>query len=293
MELERFIIVFTRARHWSLFWARWIQSTPSHPISSRSFLILCSNLRLGFPSWMPITHVSMLKVSWFINWTNTDCVPRYSHLCASLALHHGGKGPHMRNIYTSWKWVWSCKWSSISGNCAFKVKCLIDFKGTVTSMPKHHCKKRTRGRGTVPHIYNLDTRDKWFLSLALLFLYPQEWDTGRPAHWARGWLSIRTGISVVEKTKFAPCRESKPSRQSQPVNLLPDLSRHSEWRTAKNNFKCDIEGCWRCCIVWLVIKTKLGSLFAEAARKWGRRDKNKLNPPLFLRAHKLGNSIII
>jgi hypothetical protein len=28
-----FIIVFTRALHWSLSWARWIQSIPSHPIS--------------------------------------------------------------------------------------------------------------------------------------------------------------------------------------------------------------------------------------------------------------------
>jgi hypothetical protein len=28
----------TRALHWSLFWARSIQSTPSHPISPRSIL---------------------------------------------------------------------------------------------------------------------------------------------------------------------------------------------------------------------------------------------------------------
>jgi hypothetical protein len=30
---RRFITMFTRARHWSLSWARWIQSTPPHPIS--------------------------------------------------------------------------------------------------------------------------------------------------------------------------------------------------------------------------------------------------------------------
>jgi hypothetical protein len=34
----RFITVFTTARHWSLSWARCIQSTPSHPISLRSSL---------------------------------------------------------------------------------------------------------------------------------------------------------------------------------------------------------------------------------------------------------------
>jgi hypothetical protein len=28
---RRFITVFTTARHWSLSWARWIQSTPSQP----------------------------------------------------------------------------------------------------------------------------------------------------------------------------------------------------------------------------------------------------------------------
>jgi hypothetical protein len=32
--------VFTRIRHWTLFWARWIQFTPSHPTSLRSFLPL-------------------------------------------------------------------------------------------------------------------------------------------------------------------------------------------------------------------------------------------------------------
>jgi hypothetical protein len=32
--------VFTRALHWSLSWARSIQSIPSHPISLRSILII-------------------------------------------------------------------------------------------------------------------------------------------------------------------------------------------------------------------------------------------------------------
>jgi hypothetical protein len=39
---RRFITVFTRARHWSLSWARWIQSIPFHPIST---IILPSTLR--------------------------------------------------------------------------------------------------------------------------------------------------------------------------------------------------------------------------------------------------------
>jgi len=51
--------VFTRTRHCSLSWARWIQSTPSHPNFLRSILILSSHERLfllcglfplGFPT---------------------------------------------------------------------------------------------------------------------------------------------------------------------------------------------------------------------------------------------------
>jgi hypothetical protein len=47
---RRFITVFTRALHWSLSWARSIQSVPSHPISLRSILILSTYLRLGLPN---------------------------------------------------------------------------------------------------------------------------------------------------------------------------------------------------------------------------------------------------
>jgi len=46
---RRFVTAFTRSRHWSLSWARWIQSTPSHPISLGSIL-MSSRLRLGLPS---------------------------------------------------------------------------------------------------------------------------------------------------------------------------------------------------------------------------------------------------
>jgi translation initiation factor 2 beta subunit (eIF-2beta)/eIF-5 len=55
---QKFIILFTRARHWSQALTRSIQSIPSHPISSRSILILSSQLRLCllsglFPSGFP------------------------------------------------------------------------------------------------------------------------------------------------------------------------------------------------------------------------------------------------
>jgi hypothetical protein len=47
---RRLITVFTRALHWSLSWARSIQSIPSHLISLRSILTLSTHLRLCLPS---------------------------------------------------------------------------------------------------------------------------------------------------------------------------------------------------------------------------------------------------
>jgi hypothetical protein len=47
---RRFITAFTTTRHLSLSWATSIQSTPPHPTSRRSFLILSSHLSLGLPS---------------------------------------------------------------------------------------------------------------------------------------------------------------------------------------------------------------------------------------------------
>jgi hypothetical protein len=53
---RRFITVFTRAFHWSLSWARSIQSIPSHPNSLRSILILSTHLRLShqYPTCSPL-----------------------------------------------------------------------------------------------------------------------------------------------------------------------------------------------------------------------------------------------
>jgi hypothetical protein len=47
---RRFITALATARHLSLSWAISIQSTPPHPTSWRSILILSSHLRLGLPS---------------------------------------------------------------------------------------------------------------------------------------------------------------------------------------------------------------------------------------------------
>jgi hypothetical protein len=73
-ETRRFITVFTRACHWSLFWARCIHFTLSHPNSLRSILILSSHLRPTFPSghflsYFPTKilytfHISPMRATW-------------------------------------------------------------------------------------------------------------------------------------------------------------------------------------------------------------------------------------
>jgi hypothetical protein len=49
-KTRRFISVLTRARHWTLSWARWIQSARSRTLLIKWILILPSDLRLGLPN---------------------------------------------------------------------------------------------------------------------------------------------------------------------------------------------------------------------------------------------------
>jgi hypothetical protein len=49
---QRLIRVFKRARHWSLFWARWIQSQTPKSFSPNFNLILSFHLCLGFPTYL-------------------------------------------------------------------------------------------------------------------------------------------------------------------------------------------------------------------------------------------------
>jgi hypothetical protein len=62
---RRFITVFIRAHHWSLSWARRIQSTLSHPLFLKSILLSSSHIRLGllsdlFPLGFPTVKTSSL-----------------------------------------------------------------------------------------------------------------------------------------------------------------------------------------------------------------------------------------
>jgi hypothetical protein len=68
---RRFITVFTRARHWSLFWARLIHSTPSHPISLRFILLLLYHIRQGHPIGL---FPSVFQQKYFRNFSYFPCV---------------------------------------------------------------------------------------------------------------------------------------------------------------------------------------------------------------------------
>jgi hypothetical protein len=91
---RRFITVLTRALHWSLSWARPIQSILSHLICLRSILILPSHLRLGFPSGLLLsgfpTNIHLKKK---MNRT------RFIHVNKNWHVKHAVKDIHKRVIW--------------------------------------------------------------------------------------------------------------------------------------------------------------------------------------------------
>jgi hypothetical protein len=82
---SRFITEFTKARHSSLSWARWIHYTSSQPISFKNHLILFSNLRQVFQvvfSLRVFTHFP----SFHVNFTHlTANLPWFNHTNSYLA----------------------------------------------------------------------------------------------------------------------------------------------------------------------------------------------------------------
>jgi hypothetical protein len=81
------ITVFTTARHWSLSQSTRTQSTPSHPISLRSILILSLHLRLCLPF-----RFSDQKLV---------CISHRSHACYMLSPFHPTWLNHPDNIWPS------------------------------------------------------------------------------------------------------------------------------------------------------------------------------------------------
>jgi hypothetical protein len=125
-ETWRFIAVFTRALHWSLSWARSIQSIPSYPVSLRSILLLPTHLRLGlpsglFPSGFPTTILYAFLFSPFVP-RERDRIEYYS-LRTSLIRFIFEKLSHLKhfepcktrtniNVFIRAR-LWSLLWASL------------------------------------------------------------------------------------------------------------------------------------------------------------------------------------
>jgi hypothetical protein len=72
-ETQRFIM-FTRACHWSLSWARCIQSTPSHSIFQKFTLTLSSHLHLGLQSGLfPSDFLTKVLYAFLISSIHYTC----------------------------------------------------------------------------------------------------------------------------------------------------------------------------------------------------------------------------
>jgi hypothetical protein len=93
-RIRRFITVLKRSCHWPLYWARWIQSTSSQPISLIPILILSFHLRQdlssvllpsGFPTEFLYTRVYP-KVSGLAAWGENCRWYSFLPLCAVVPL---------------------------------------------------------------------------------------------------------------------------------------------------------------------------------------------------------------
>jgi hypothetical protein len=67
--------MFVRACHWSLYWARCIHSTSSHPISQRSIPLLASYICLGLLSGLfPSGFLTKILYTFLISPMHTTCL---------------------------------------------------------------------------------------------------------------------------------------------------------------------------------------------------------------------------
>jgi hypothetical protein len=94
-----FITVLTKAYHWTLSWANWIQFAPLIPVSLRYSLMLSSHLRLGLPSGL--TGFSAFAATEF------DVIFSGYQLCQVTVLNQRFKGCRYV-LHSLWMWKGLC-----------------------------------------------------------------------------------------------------------------------------------------------------------------------------------------
>jgi hypothetical protein len=96
--IQMFITVSTTAHHWSLTWARWIQSIPSHPIYLWSILILSSHLSLCLPSGL-LPLGLLIKILYLFR-ISPMCTTHSTHLIffVVITIVIPGKGYKLRSF---------------------------------------------------------------------------------------------------------------------------------------------------------------------------------------------------
>jgi hypothetical protein len=139
---RRFITVFTTARHWSQSWTRCIQSTPSHPISLISILILSSHVRLGlasglflprFPTKIAYAFVSHLShacnmsrpshTTWFDHPNNMWSNVQFMTVLIMWRFEDKNIDDHLKCVIVSWQYVLQ---NFVSFEACVVFRCLSD-----------------------------------------------------------------------------------------------------------------------------------------------------------------------
>jgi hypothetical protein len=108
---RKFITVFTRALHWSLYWARSIQSIPPHSIPLRAILLLSAHLRLYPPSGLfPFGFPSNILHAFLFSPIQATCPSHLIILDLVILIIFGEENKLLSSTLCSFPFIWNTFW---------------------------------------------------------------------------------------------------------------------------------------------------------------------------------------